>query len=212
MKRYVLIALLLVTTILRAQNFEGVITWTVQFTMADTALNKGMAFVFPSQVTLNAAGKNWLLGIWQGEMKMESIWAGDSNHYYRLNRKAKTYSLFAPGGRPVPDSLQQVAENTGETMVIHGYGCNKYIVHLNRRDTSMQQIFWVTTAIHINGMDNLRAQGGEPIFYKNMEGVPLRVEIISRDMNLIIAATQIQKGAQAAGNVSIPADFTAIKN
>ena len=213
MKRNLLFGLLLIVVSSHAQNFEGSITWTVEFQMPDSAAKQGMAFVFPKEFSLFAAGNNWLIAIEQGYYHTETTWQADSNQLYKIDRQAKTYSRFSPDTPKLalPDSLKPVIEKTKEAQSIQGYPCKKYIVHLNRRDTSMLQIFWVTTAIKIKGMEHLRGPGGKEVFYAGMDGIPLRVEVLSREMKLMIAATSIKKGLPDTGMVKIPAGFKKVE-
>jgi hypothetical protein len=69
---------------------------------------------------------------------------------------------------------------------------------------------WTTTEIKELDMKTLaQHQGGneQALFYKKIEGVPLKMEIKQPEMTMIMEATEIKKQSLPASDFALPAGF-----
>jgi len=266
MKRIALFSLLLIVLAGHAQNFEGIITWSVKYeitdptrraemeknqkAMSDPANQEKMKkmqeqmntpemrammdanpqmkarmeaamkmmqgaetnSIMPRSCIVKIKGLNSLTKMEGGMMATETLYQGDKKQSYIINRDAKTYSLLRPDSGNIrrADTLKHTITKTSETRKILGYTCTKYIVMIMSHDT-INQFFWTTTEIKGLDMRNFPRQrpgnSNQPLFYEGLTGVPLRLEISTKQMNMAMEVTDIKRQALPETDFTIPADF-----
>ena len=132
----------------------------------------------------------------------------------RVNRAEKTYTRMPQGQQGAPTNQVKVTK-TAETAKLLGYNCTKYIAEVSDRGKTMQQVFWATTEIKdmdMKSMSNQRmGQGGTAMFYDQIEGVPLKIEMASPEGNMVMEVTEIKRQPMSDAEFSIPADFKEAK-
>lgn len=139
----------------------------------------------------------------EGGMEQEILSFNDKNESYKIMRKNKSYKKMDSKA----DSAQSlVAKKTTETATILNYKCTKYVV----TDTKMNMELWCTT--DINGIDYKKFK------YKNehggirgIEGVPLKVHVKNKDIDMVNEVTEIKQTKVDASLLEIPSDFKEIK-
>jgi hypothetical protein len=149
---------------------------------------------------------------------MEILHQKDANKTVRLDRQNKTYTVM--GGGTGKDNSNGTAPQvkvtkTSETAKIIGYNCTKYIAETTVEGHPTTQIFWTTTEIKDFDFKNLARQkmgkGGQPMFYEQIDGVPLKMEMSMPQGNMVMEAAEIKRGPLNADDFKIPADFTETK-
>ena len=130
----------------------------------------------------------------------------------RLDRKNKTYSSLpsSPGGPAAASAAAPKITKTSETTKILGYNCTKYLVETTERGHAVTQILWYTTDIKdydFKSVARQRMGQGQQMFYEQIDGVPLKVEMTMPEGNMVMEVTEIKRETVSAADVSIPADF-----
>jgi len=168
--------------------------------------------VMPRSCIVKMKGLSALTKMEGGMMTTETLYLGDKKQTYIINRDAKTYSLLQPdsGNTRRTDTLKHTIEKTSETRKILNYTCTKYIVKMINRDT-ITQFFWTTTEIKGLDMRNFSRQrmgnSNQPLFYEGIAGVPLAIEMNTRQVNMSMEVTDIKKETLPDSDFAIPAGF-----
>ena len=142
--------------------------------------------------------------------------AGDFLHLkdksVHLDRENKTYWVLPSGSGQggAADMAKPTITKTTETMKILGYNCIKYVAVMNERGQTLTTNMWTTT--EIKDMDpkafaKQRMGKGQSMFYEGMEGVPLRIESITPQGNMVMEVTEIKKESLSAADFIIPSDY-----
>lgn len=173
----------------------------------------GMASMMPKGMTIKIKGANTLSKMEGGMMDgTEVLNMRDKNMTVQIDRKNKTYSVLPQDG---PDKKADVkVTKTSETAKIAGYACTKYIAEVKERGTTVKQIFWTTTDIKDFDMKSLvgqRMQGNRAMFYEQVEGVPMKMEMTMPQGTMVMEALEVKRSSVAAEEVTLPADFKEVK-
>jgi len=130
---------------------------------------------------------------------------------YKIDREAKTYS-------PLPKEKEEASKDpnkpevkvtkTSETAKILGYTCVKYVAESTTKDQTMKQFFWTTEDIDfdLKGMGQQR-MGQQSLFYDQIEGVPLKIEIAMPQGNMLMEATEVKKQSLPSSEFLLPVGF-----
>ncbi|MFM9838851.1 MAG: DUF4412 domain-containing protein [Cyclobacteriaceae bacterium] len=179
----------------------------------------GMSSMMPSSFILKTKGGNTLSIIEGGMMPMDVLHLKDQDKTYRLDRKNKTYSLMAHGN---PQSQQDQATKpevkvtkTNETTKIIGYNCTKYIAAVTEHGKTINQIFWTTKEIKDFDMKSLIKQragsANQQMFYEGVEGVPLKIEMVTPQGNMTMEALEMKRESLSASDFVLPADYKEVQ-
>src|SRR4030095_12964544 len=103
-----------------------------------------------------------------------------------------------------------------ETARILNYNCTKYIADVkSEKGTNMQQIFWATKDLPGIDFKNMSKQrmgnSSQRMWYAEIDGVPLKVEMKTPQGNMIMEATEIKKQSLSSSDFAIPAGFQETK-
>lgn len=175
----------------------------------------GMTSMMPTGFIFKMKDGNSLTIIDGGMMPMEVLHLKDKS--YRIDRKNKTYSELSVGGSPnMPQQTKPQVQiiKTNEKATILNYPCTKYVATITEKGKTINQIYWTTTDIKDFDMKSLvkqRMGRGEPMFYEGIEGVPLKIEMITPEAKMIMEVTEMKREPLNAADFSLPADFKEIK-
>ena len=168
--------------------------------------------------TIETKDNNSLTKMNGGMMSMDLLYLREKNQGYMLDRTAKTYRVMSSSGNPGQkrDSVKHTVTKTTETMKILNYTCTKYIVTMTtEKGSTINQVFWTTTEIKGLDMKSLSRQrmgnSGQSMYLEGIDGVPLRIEMGTEQMNMIMEVTEIKKETLPASDFVIPADFKETK-
>ena len=168
--------------------------------------------------TIETKDNNSLTKMNGGMMSMDLLYLREKNQGYMLDRTAKTYRVMSSNGNPGQkrDSVKHTVTKTTETMKILNYTCTKYIVTMTtEKGSTINQVFWTTTEIKGLDMKSLSRQrmgnSGQSMYLEGIDGVPLRIEMGTEQMNMIMEVTEIKKETLPSSDFVIPADFKETK-
>lgn len=268
MKTRLFLLLLLLSSAVMAQDFEGVIKWSMKMEITDPKLKAQMeeaeqkmkdpatqaqmkeamekmndpqfkkmmesnpqmkaqmeammknmqsgnvSSMMPTGMTLKTKGGNVLSGMEGGMMSgMETLFLKDKNESYLINREAKTYSVLpkyesAVSGRDPSITVKK----TTETQKILNYTCLKTLVTISDGTHTVDQVFWTTTELKGIDFKNLSNQnmgkGKQAMYYKDLEGVPLKIEMTMPQGTMLMEVKEIKKQTLPASDFQVPSGFT----
>lgn len=161
--------------------------------------------IAPDEMVVQVKGQDALTKIVGGVMEMEVLTKGAENKSYMLDRAAKTY-IVADDSNDEDDNLK--VTKTSETRDILGYKTTKYIVE-NPGDNS-RQVIWATSQIKLKSL-NTKVGSQSSLFYKDIDGLPLRMEVSAEGTNVVIEATEVKRGSLDATLFRVPAGYTETK-
>ena len=144
---------------------------------------------------------------------MEVLYLKDKNQSYQLDRANKTYSVM--NSIKSTDDAKVEVTRTSETMKVLNHNCTKYLIQVTKNEKTITQVCWATTEIKdidFSGLTNQRMGGnGNAMFYKEVEGVPLKMEVEQPDGKITMEVTDISKSSLNKNDFSIPSDFKEVK-
>jgi hypothetical protein len=145
----------------------------------------------------------------------ETLYLKDKNQSYMINKTSKSYSLIShkdnSAGKMEADLKYT---KTTETQKILNYTCTKTIVTVTDKGQSINQIYWTTNEIKDLDLKSLSGQsmnGKQSMFYEKLDGVPMKMEMITPQMKMVMQVTEIKKTPVANSSFEIPAGFTETK-
>ena len=176
-----------------------------------------MSSMMPTGMKIKIKGGNTLSAM-EGGMAMEILYLKDKDQSYNLNRPNKTYTILPSGGGAAA-TTNEIAKpkitKTSETAKILNYTCTKYIVEVTEHGKPVTQILWSTTEIKDIDMKSIGKQrmsrGSQTISYEGVDGVPLKIEMTTPEMTMVMEVTAIKKETLPSSDFSI-ADFKEVKN
>ena len=173
--------------------------------------------MMPTGMLTKIKGVN-TLSIMEGGMAggMEMLYFKDKATV-RLDRANKTFTTMPSGqGKPSGTNPSQAkVTKTTETAKLLGYTCTKYLVQVMEQGTPTTQVFWTTTEIKDMDMKSMSRQSMgqdvQPLFYDQIEGVPLKMVVSSPQGNMIMEVMEIKREKLNDSDFQIPADFKEVK-
>lgn len=178
----------------------------------------GMESLMPSKITVRIKNQNSLTEMEGGMLAgNEILYLKDKQQSITLDRKNKTYSIHTNKQDDDNDHTTDVkVTKTSETKKILNFSCTKYIVETKVGEVSMKQNIWATKEIKDLDFKALASQEmgknkQASFFYKEIDGVPLMVEMTTPQMHMEMTAVEIKRGSQPASSFTIPSDFKEVK-
>ncbi|MBL0742645.1 DUF4412 domain-containing protein [Chryseolinea lacunae] len=178
----------------------------------------GLSAMIPKGMNMKVKGTNSITSMDGGFMAhMSILHKGDKDITYSLDREGKTYSILP---KSTDDKTQEKVDvkvtKTSETTKVLGYTCTKYIVKVTPKDpnekmTAMTQNIWATTEIKGIDFKSLARQrmgnSQQNIFYEQIDGVPLKIDMTMPQGNMEMLVTEIKKQSIASSEFDIPAGY-----
>lgn len=173
----------------------------------------GISSMMPKGLVIKIKDKNSLVKMDGGMFASEILHLNSKDQSYSLDRQNKTYSILntpAKSDKTSP-TLDYKVTKTSETAKILNYSCTKYIVEVTSHETKINQYIWATTEIKDFDLKALAKQrmgnGGQRLFYDNIDGVPLKTEMKMQSATMIMEVTEIKKESIDQSLFVIPSDF-----
>lgn len=173
--------------------------------------------MMPTGMTLKTKNGNALSAV-EGGMagNMETLYLKDKNETYLINREAKTYSILPKHDATASGHDPSVTvKKTTETQKILNYTCTKTLVTISEGGQTVNQVFWTTNEIKGIDFKNLSDQkigkGKQAMHYKDLDGVPLKMEMTMPQGTMTMEVTEIKKQNLPASDFQLPAEFTESK-
>jgi len=184
----------------------------------------GLSSMFPKGMQIKVKNNNSITKMDGGMMSnMEMLYLTDKNTAYRIDRENKTFSVmpqFTDKDKE-KEKLDYKVTKTSETTKILGYTCTKFIVESTSQDPdakkmAMKQFFWTTTDMKGIDLKSLSKQrmgnSQQALFYEQIEGVPLRIEMTMPQGHMAMEVTEIKKQSLPASDFEVPAGYKEVKS
>lgn len=145
---------------------------------------------------------------------IQVLYLKDKNQSYQIDRENKTYSPVNSEATGTSNTTVKVTK-TSETAKVMNYNCTKYIVEVITENRTLIQNCWATTEIKnidLTGLANQRMGKGSAMFYKEIEGVPLKMEMEQPEAKITMEVTDITKGTLDKSEFIIPSDYKEVKS
>lgn len=144
----------------------------------------------------------------------ETLYLKDKNQTFLINESSKTYMVLSNSGESSKMQGDVKVTKTSETQKILNYNCTKTIVTVTDKGKTLEQIFWTTKEIKdfdLKSLTSQRISSAQSLFYDNIEGVPLKMEMTMPEAKMVMQVTEIKKKTLSNSTFSIPAGFTETK-
>jgi hypothetical protein len=170
----------------------------------------GMASLMPSGFTIKIKDDNALTKVEGGMFASEILYIKAKDQSYTLDRQNKTYSIMNP-----PSTVTEMKEGdvkvtkTNETSKVLNYTCTKYIVEITNNGNKIIQNVWATNEIKDFDLKALSKQkfGKNKMYLEKIDGVPLKIEMSTKEANIKMEVTEINKESLSTADFTIPADY-----
>ena len=138
----------------------------------------------------------------------EMLFLKENEKRYSIDHQAKTYStLSAP---PKSNETDAKVTKTTETMKVLGYTCTKYVVESDINGKKFKHVVWATDEIKNLDLKNLasqRHQNGQAFSFEKIDGVPLKMEIFSKEGKMTMEAVTFKQQTLPASEFAIPTGY-----
>lgn len=197
------------------QNPQMRAAMEAQIKMAeDAAAGKGgdmISAMMPKSMTLRTKAGKTHLSSEGGAMPMEVITLVDPPVSYWIDRKGRTYSKL-PVDTANADSgkFHYTVKKAGGSAKILGYSCDEYVVEITSEGKVIHNRLWATNAIP--GLDaktfaNTSLGGQEANYMKEIDGVPLKMEMTLPQMRITMQAVAVTSGSVPDSHFVVPEGF-----
>jgi hypothetical protein len=168
--------------------------------------------LMPKSMVLKIKDQNVLTKMEGGMMgTFEVLSVKKDNSTYKIDREAKTYTIMSSSAADSIKVSDVKITKTAESAKILNYPCTKYIAESTVQGQPVRQIFWATTAIKgLNIQDLAQHRMGntqQELFYKKIEGVPLKIEMKQPQFGMTMEVVAIEKQSLPASDFTVPKDF-----
>jgi hypothetical protein len=176
----------------------------------------GVESMLPKSFVLKFKGGNAITKIEGGFMQSEILYLKDKDQRYSINRAEKKYKLL-PKQTSTSDSAKRKVKvtKTNETAKILDYNCTKYIVEqTDSKNNKRIQYIWASTEIkdlNSSSFSKTTLDGNQKFMYEGVEGIPMRFTINTKEVNMTIEMTEINRSALSNSEFIVPAGFTEAK-
>lgn len=173
--------------------------------------------MMPTGMTMKTKAGNALTKIEGGPMSnMETLMLKDKKESYVIYPDSKTYAVLPHGESSVTAAKEPTVtvKKTTETQKILNYTCTKTIVTVSEGDHTVTQNFWTTNEIKnldFKKFADQKMSGKQAMYYKELDGVPLKVEMTMPQGKMTMQVTEIKKETLNASDFQIPAGYTETK-
>ena len=172
----------------------------------------GEASIMPTGMMVQMKNGNSLSKIEGSIIESEFLSLKDGNHTYMINHKNKTYSKIENKKEDKDDNKADVkVTRTDETEKILNYTCVKYLVEYTIDGKKTAQNIWATK--DIKGLDfsemskQQMGNSKRAIFFKEIEGVPLKMEMNWPEGKITMVATQVKSESLPTSSFLVPTDY-----
>jgi hypothetical protein len=167
--------------------------------------------MFPKGMVIKIKNEDVLSRFEGGMFSQEILFLHGKNQTYTIDRDSKTYSVMSQSDKKETTNNANVkVTKTGETMKVLNYTCTKYLVETTSNGKTMVQNVWSTTEIkdfNFKALSKQHIAKDQPLFYENIEGVPLKMTTNVEGIKMDMEVTNIAKGSLPTSDFAIPAGF-----
>jgi hypothetical protein len=174
-----------------------------------------MSSMMPKSIEVRVKNMNALSKMEGGMMNgMETLYLKDKATSYRIDRPSKTYSVLPSANTHAEHQPEVKVTKTSETAKILNYNCTKYQIESTMNGKTFQQYLWTTTEItgfDMKQMGSARDRNSPSFYFDKVDGVPLKMEMMMPEGNMVMEAVEIKKQSLPASDFVIPADYKEVK-
>ncbi|GAB1445074.1 MAG: DUF4412 domain-containing protein [Cyclobacteriaceae bacterium] len=167
--------------------------------------------MMPKGIVIKIKNQNMLTHMDGGMMGGDILYLNEKGQSYHVDRENKTFSLMP---KTSDNELDAKVTKTSESATILGYHCTKYKVEMTEQGKKITQYLWATTELKGIDMKRMAGQNGSgknSFFYKEIEGVPLKMQMTMPEMEMTMEAKEVKKQSLPASEFIIPSDFKEVK-
>lgn len=173
--------------------------------------------MMPTSMMVKIKDGNMVSQMEGGFVQNEFIYLKDKNETFMVDRDSKTYTVLRTNQDNSMDSVKTKVTRTGEKTRILNYTCTKYEVERTVGGVPTKQYIWSTTevkGIDMSAIARQQAAAGnkQALFYREIEGLPLRMEMQSQQGTMTMEVSEINRGSLPQADFTIPAGYKENKN
>lgn len=168
-----------------------------------------MSRMMPKAMTVKMKGGNSSVAMEGGIMASRNLMIKGSEFVTSINDNNKTFTKLSTASKG--KEAEFTVEKTAQTMKVIGFNCTKYIVKGadKRSGTKTTTFLWAST--EIPGIDYAQlyknASDGQSFFYKNVQGVPLKIETKMGEIAINIEAVEMKKTTIPDSEFTVPSGY-----
>jgi hypothetical protein len=183
------------TNLFPQDHFEGIIRYQI-----NNSMNTDQTGMLPKYTEYHIKGNDLILQMIgaRNHMMARILIQGDSGTFYMIDDTAKTALKVVIGSDDkeglgnVPEEFREEyekalkkaevesefdkfdLEKTGETVLIAGFSCEKYVVRAKNKEISFDTEVWLTDKIKVEVPDALKDKNNPLLIFMNESGFPLK--------------------------------------
>jgi hypothetical protein len=197
------------------QNFEGVISYGVEYdvNLPDRPDLEMYEAMFPEIIELSIKGHNAMMkckgGMAEGLIG-DILYKAKEKNLYTLFPQTKTASQIPQESIHRQDKLVLDAMKTAETSTFLGVQCTKFVVR-DLQEGTQTDIWCAKMAASIANLMLYFLETMTHYNIKGLEGLPLKIEFKGKEFNIAILPEQMERKRLASSFFTVPKDFKITK-
>jgi hypothetical protein len=198
------------------QNPQMKAAMEMQIKMAEEAVaGKGgddmVTAMMPRSVTVRTKGGKSHMSTEGGAMPMEVISIPEPAAAFWIDRASRTFARL-PIEEAEADAAKldaKVSKGPGTAKIL-GYNAQEYLLEIRQDDVLVRGQIWATNEIpglDSNTLAKARFGGQDAGYLKQVEGVPLKMEMTMPQMRILMQATEVAQGSVPDSLFTVPEGF-----
>lgn len=195
----------------KAQKFQGTISWSANYSFSNESSDHKASMNLPTKYIFKYKDGDYVINVEGTPRPIDMLWRNDKGQGFKIDPEKKAWSVILHEKADGFSVRSASIVNTGEKRNILGYECTKYVIHQADPKITLEQVYWVT--LELGGLTIQKdlahsSMGGTTtLFHKDINGMPLRIEINSPTKNILVQATSIKRELVSDSIFSIPANY-----
>jgi hypothetical protein len=171
----------------------------------------GIQNMLPKAYEVHVKNQNMLTKVEGGIMgNQELLFLKDKTKTYSIDHNAKTYSVMSAPPKNAAVESESKTTKTGETIKILNYTCTKYIIESDLHGKKFKHIVWATDEIKnldLKSLASQRHQNGQAFSFEKIDGVPLKMEVYSKEGKMTMEAVVLKEQSLPASEFTVPSSY-----
>ncbi|MBC7452034.1 MAG: DUF4412 domain-containing protein, partial [Cytophagales bacterium] len=173
------------------------------------------ANIFPSTIFIKLKNGNSLTEMAGGNMSQmigDILYIKNQNIAYYIKDATETYTIKPANKTDTANQVHIGMAKTKDTASIDGYSCTKYIITCTENTDTKISYVWLTQnlqSMNAYSFESLGSSAGSlhNDAFKNLPGVPLRIESYEKGFKMTMEVTEITKQGLQDSNFTIPITY-----
>jgi hypothetical protein len=170
----------------------------------------GLQSMLPKAYEVHIKNQNMLTKVEGGIMAhQELLFLKDKDKSYSIDHEAKTYSVMSNPSKNTVKSESKVTK-TAETIEVLNYTCTKYIIESEISGKKFKHLVWATNEIknlNLKSFGSQRNQNGQAFSFEEIDGVPLKMEVYSKEGKMTMEAVILKEQSLPASQFIVPTSY-----